>query len=45
MLTAPQRHAIIAYISFYGSMDHYAFDPTDISNANFGTVNPKRDEQ
>ena len=45
MLTAPQRHAIIAYISFYGSIDHYAFDPTDISNAILRYSNPNRDEQ
>jgi hypothetical protein len=45
MLTAPQRHAIIAYISFYGSIDHYAIDPTDISNAILRYSNPKRDEQ
>ena len=45
LLTAAQRHAIIACISFYGSIDHHAIDPTDISNAILRYSTSKRDEQ
>jgi len=45
LLTAAQRHAIIACISFYGSIDHYGFDSNDISNAILRYSTPRRDEQ
>lgn len=33
LLTAEQRQAIIACISFYGSLEHYQFDSQHIANA------------
>ncbi len=43
-LTAAQRHAIIACISFYGSIDQCGFDSNDISNAILRYSTQKRDE-
>ena len=45
LLTAAQRHVIIACISFYGSIDHYGYDSKDISNAILRYSAQKRDEQ
>ena len=45
LLTAAQRHVIIACISFYGSIDHYAYDSKEISNAILRYSTQKRDEQ
>ena len=45
LLTPAQRHVIIAYISFYGSIDHYGYHSDDISSAILRYSTPKRDEQ
>jgi len=45
LLTAEQRHAIIAVISFYGSIEHYSYASDDISNAILRYSTQKRDEQ
>jgi len=45
LLTPAQRHAIIACISFYGSISHYSYAPADISNAILRYSSEKRDEQ
>ncbi len=45
LLSHEQRHAIIACIRFYGSIEHYSYDPDVISNAILRYITKNRDEQ